>query len=428
MLGFPGNAICNGEMLPFPDETDELLTYWILRALLLIVIYLAWRSTYVREDRTTAPGAVLVIENNLRRLNTIQPHSVTTIILRSSSQQSNISNVTETEELDLENDSIASSIDNITQSILTEASESATGLDLSDTEGYPGVVSSPVVEAFHDPGPEEIIRQMDAADPASTAPSEAESSTTANSYEVRKRKNATTTNGETGDKSSDPVNTRDTGSPTSSSNATTSVPAASAKPIRIKLKYLNDDSKLVEGNLNEGIGEFKKRNFTLELDAQKLVRLVFNGHVLQPDSKTLAACGLFDNCVVHCLIHNQKSSLNGGSDRPLEGTTGSGNRSQGGIASGGGLDDGDGLDSEEPFDGRDGNGHPDSTHSGTRYGTYFIYIGTLAVTAVILYGWYCRFHYGHLFNLNSTIGLIVTTTTFLIMMPTIILADSNTPN
>lgn len=416
-------------MLPFLDETDELFNYWILRALVVLVIYLAWRSTYVREDRTNAPGAVLVIENNLRRLNTIQPHSVTTIILRSSSQQSNISNVTETEELDLENDSIASSIDNITQSILTEASESATGLDLSDTEGYPGVVSSPVVEAFDDPGPEEIIRQMDAADPDTTpAVPETDTSTTSTSYEVRKRKNVATTNGDRGEQSSNLLNTTDTGSPTSTNNATSVVPVVSAKPIRIKLKYLNDDSKLVEGNLNEGIGEFKKRNFTLELDAQKLVRLVFNGHVLQPDSKTLAACGLFDNCVVHCLIHNQKSSLNGGNDRPMEGTIGSENRTQANSASNGGLDDGDGLDSEETLDGRDGNGHPDSTHSGTRYGTYFIYIGTLAVTAVILYGWYCRFHYGHLFNLNSTIGLIVTTTTFLIMMPTIILADSNTPN
>lgn len=47
-----------------------------------------------------------------------------------------------------------------------------------------------------------------------------------------------------------------------------------------------------------------RRNFNEELNAQKLVRLVFNGHVLQPDAKTIAACGLFDNCVVHCLIHH----------------------------------------------------------------------------------------------------------------------------
>uniref|UniRef100_A0A182PNL4 Ubiquitin-like domain-containing protein n=1 Tax=Anopheles epiroticus TaxID=199890 RepID=A0A182PNL4_9DIPT len=414
-------------MLPFLDETDELFNYWKL--VVLIVIYFAWRSTYVREDRPNA--AVLVIENNLGRLNSIQPHSVTTIILRSSSQQSNISNVTETEELDLENDSIASSIDNITQSILTEASESATGLDLSDTEGYPGVVSAPVVETFHDAGPEEIIQQMDATE--SEVPNAAQEATQADSSAVetiaglRQRPNATSNiaSPSDGEKSSKLVNS--SADKPSASGSSLSDPPLPTKPIRIKLKYLNDDSKLVEGNLNEGIGEFKRRNFTLELAAHKLVRLVFNGHVLQPDSKTLAACGLFDNCVVHCLIHNQKSALNGTTtDRPTEGMIGEHHNHEQGPSSG--MNNGDsGTDADGIADGRRGT-DMSNNRSGTRYGTYFIYIGTLAVTAVILYGWYCRFHYGHLFNLNSTIGLIVTTTTFLIMMPTIILADSNTPN
>lgn len=100
---------------------------------------------------------------------------------------------------------------------------------------------------------------------------------------------------------------------------------------------MNDDLKIVKARTNEPIGDFKKlvsllhnnlvflpkknnnnnnhndqilflfrRNFNEELNAQKLVRLVFNGHVLQPDAKTIAACGLFDNCVVHCLIHNPR--------------------------------------------------------------------------------------------------------------------------
>ncbi|XP_050096737.1 transmembrane and ubiquitin-like domain-containing protein 2 [Anopheles aquasalis] len=422
-------------MLPFLDETDELFNYWILRALLLVVLYLAWRSTYVREDRPSSQDAVLAIENNLRRLNTLPlrrlntQHNVTTIILRSSSQQSNISNVTETEGLDLENDSIASSIDNITQSILTEASESATGLDLSDTEGYPSVVRpAVVVDTFHDAGPEEIIRQMDATDQdGGSRPSTITDNTagTPSSSELRQRRRPPTAGNE--------PNAAALPERAGTASALETVTADSAtgsdvKPIRIKLKYLNDDSKLVEGNLNEGIGEFKRRNFTLELAAQKLVRLVFNGHVLQPDTKTLAACGLFDNCVVHCLIHNQKSSLNGG-DRAQDGGTVSGdNRFQ--IAAGDSANDGGNSENgNENADNREANGHPnESTRSRTRYGTYFIHIGTLAVTVLILYGWYCRFHYGHLFNMSSTIGLIATTTTFLIMMPTIILADSNTPN
>jgi hypothetical protein len=43
----------------------------------------------------------------------------------------------------------------------------------------------------------------------------------------------------------------------------------------------------------------------MELSADKLVRLIFNGQVLQSDDQTLQGYGLYDNCVVHCLVHNQ---------------------------------------------------------------------------------------------------------------------------
>ncbi|XP_065095772.1 transmembrane and ubiquitin-like domain-containing protein 2 [Ochlerotatus camptorhynchus] len=389
-------------MLPFFEESEEFLNSWTFGFLALIVVYFAWRSTYVREDRPNSQAAVLVIENNLRRLNRITQQPVTINILRSSSQQSNISNVTETEELDLENDSIASSIDNITQSILTEASESATGLDISDSETYPstsGVGGRSSLDEV-DLGPEDIIRQMDRDlddTPASTSGTQS-----GGTDGLRNRTQSQTAQKET-------------------SGAASTVSSATDKPkeqlqskqIRIKLKYLNDDSKLVEGNLNEGIGEFKKRNFTIEITAKKLVRLVFNGHVLQPDSKTLAACGLFDNCVVHCLIHNPK---------PQQGT-GDGNGSGTGSVGDNGTNDGVGY---ATGGGLAGGSTGRDNH--TRYGTYFIYIGTLIFSVAISYCWYCRYNYGNLFNLNSTIGLIVTTTIFLIMMPTIILTDSNSAN
>lgn len=339
------------------------------------------------------------------------PQPVNIHILRSSSQQSNISNVTETEELDLENDSIASSIDNITQSILTEASESATGLDISDSETtYPSTSSVTAVAGSVggrrsldevDHGPEEIIRQMD-QDIDQQQPGSSE--TTAPDG-LRQRVKPVGDAGSTGAEQT--ATGTDNGKPKESS--------PQSKQIRIKLKYLNDDSKLVEGNLNEGVGEFKKRNFTIELAAKKLVRLVFNGHVLQPDDKTLAACGLFDNCVVHCLIHTPKpvGPAGDGAGSPLD--------ANGADAGGGGGYGTTGMA------GLDGGGNTVRDH-GTRYGTYFIYIGTFILSATITYCWYCRFHYGHLFNLNSTIGLIVTTTIFLIMMPTIILTDSNSAN
>lgn len=52
-----------------------------------------------------------------------------------------------------------------------------------------------------------------------------------------------------------------------------------------------------------------RRHFQPELSANKLVRLIFNGQVLQPDTQTLASCGLFDNCVVHCLIHQKRTTI-----------------------------------------------------------------------------------------------------------------------
>ncbi|XP_058813601.1 transmembrane and ubiquitin-like domain-containing protein 2 isoform X2 [Topomyia yanbarensis] len=401
-------------MLPFFEDSDEFINQWTLGFLALIVVYFAWRSTYVREDRTSpnSQAAVLIIENNLRRLNRITQQPVTINILRSSSQQSNISNVTETEELDLENDSIASSIDNITQSILTEASESATGLDISDSETYPSTSAPGGRSSLDeiDTGPEEIIRQMDrdlddynspSSVPSTVRPS---SSTSTDEVGLRQRTNAHSGQQEVSYPDDGRVGERNETRPTKEK--------LQAKQIRIKLKYLNDDSKLVEGDLNEGVGEFKKRNFTLELTAKKLVRLVFNGHVLQPDSKTLAACGLFDNCVVHCLIHNPKPQLSGNDANG----SGSSPPADIGISDvGGSISRGLGF----------GNNDRDNR---TRYGTYFIYIGTFILSATISYCWYCRFHYGHLFNLNSTIGLIVTTTIFLIMMPTIILTDSHTTN
>ncbi|XP_049821033.1 transmembrane and ubiquitin-like domain-containing protein 1 isoform X3 [Aethina tumida] len=77
--------------------------------------------------------------------------------------------------------------------------------------------------------------------------------------------------------------------------------------IRIKLKFINDDLMHVTGNLEEKVGDFKRRHFREEIDSNKLVRLIFNGHVLHQDTQTLRGCGMFDDCVVHCLIHTRRA-------------------------------------------------------------------------------------------------------------------------
>ena len=74
--------------------------------------------------------------------------------------------------------------------------------------------------------------------------------------------------------------------------------------VRIKLKFLNDTQREVRAALSEPLGRFKRRNFAAETTDNKTVRLIFNGHVLNQDQETLSHYGLFDNCVVHCLVSN----------------------------------------------------------------------------------------------------------------------------
>ncbi|KAM3967078.1 uncharacterized protein ACR2FA_011929 isoform 1-T2 [Aphomia sociella] len=93
---------------------------------------------------------------------------------------------------------------------------------------------------------------------------------------------------------------------TTSTNVPTEV--VDRKKILIKLKYLNDTLKEVEGNLDELLKDFKWRHFATELSAECRVRLIFNGRVLVDDAATLRACGLHDRAVVHCLVHPKRAN------------------------------------------------------------------------------------------------------------------------
>lgn len=83
----------------------------------------------------------------------------------------------------------------------------------------------------------------------------------------------------------------------SSSPSSSSVP-----PITIKLKFLNDSQREVRAVPSESLGGFKRRHFADDLASNKVVRLIFNGQMLRGDRESLSHYGLFDNCVVHCLV------------------------------------------------------------------------------------------------------------------------------
>ena len=154
--------------------------------------------------------------------------------------------------------------------------------------------------------------------------------------------------------------------------------------IQIKLKFLNEDIKVVSGSRNEPIGDFKKRNFRLELEEEKLVKLVFNGQVLL-DSQSISNCGLFDNCVVHCLIHNRRVN---GQTTPGDNPTPTVNN---GIL-------------------------PEN-------GSFFIYLGIGLVLVTLIFCWFCRVQYSSLFSWYSTVGLVLMTGLFLVMLPLIVLIE-----
>ena len=100
----------------------------------------------------------------------------------------------------------------------------------------------------------------------------------------------------------------------------------------------------------------------MELSADKLVRLVFKGQVLQGDDQTLEMCGLYDNCVVHCLVHNQLTNVN---------RTNSQNQSN-------------------------------LTPAEWNLGSVFY----ACVSLLLCLAWFLKYHYSHLFTMTSTAALV----------------------
>lgn len=141
--------------------------------------------------------------------------------------------------------------------------------------------------------------------------------------------------------------------------------------IKIRLKFLDETQKYVFAQLTEQVGTFKRQHFSIEMDANRRIRLIFNGQLLSQDTSTLAQYGLFDNCVVHCHV-----------SQPQQNSTAPG-RSREAAA----------QDEEDAYVSR--------------------------LLAPLLYGvlavmWYLRYEYGHLFNAMSTLILLFLTALLLV--------------
>lgn len=410
------------------------LTNFCILLVIVVIVYFAWRSTETRDPSI----GVLIIENNNGRQ---YSSPFTAPQARSRRSDSQLSNRTESEEVDVVND------------LENEITDFMSDQDL--TLPHDTVPAAPELVPAGDEE-QQIIRQMDAPADGSELQEQAAGSTgednssegsgTVNEVkdtQLRHRKVANTEVTEASDDNTAPSTTKYTGAikkvrPVSiadeegAENAAQTVKVAEQE-LTIKLKYLNDELKIATAPVSETIGEFKRRNFTTELAAQKIVRLVFNGHVLQPDRKTLAECGLFDNCVVHCLIHNQKSNNNNHANANLgSSTTGSFRHSLSGSSlgatglaastsglgnnNGGNAGNGSGL-------GLDGSIPSDSFLNRPEHGRWYLYISLVFISLTLLFCWFCRLQYAYLFSFYSTVGLVLMSILFVAMIPLIILIE-----
>lgn len=428
----------------------EFKNFLITFAVLLIV-YLAWESTYVRDYRVQ-PNAVLIIENNRRLLVDIGASSqrdsrpsTDWLLEPESSDRANSSDARTSESGSTETNSTTStnnnnlahpqrvlSVNNIQRIPEPPPSLEVVIEEVHDLASLRQQLNENVyrtLESFEEgiselldenAGPQEVISAMDRSDGLRRrsigftsevlgASSSTEVSSGGDNDSINSRLNAE--NNSTNKKTDENVFKKESEEKKEKSN-----PTEKNDEFRIKLKYLNDDMKLVKGTPNENIGDFKKRNFTLELSAQKFVRLVFNGHVLQPDSKTLQACGLFDNCVVHCLVHNRNpNAANQNQLQTGHSSLGQGNTLNANTPAG----DTNEINNDVPLVGNFSN------HEGARRDQMVMYGAILVVTLSLIFSWYCRIHYNVLFSWYSTLVLILVTIIFSIFVPLLFFIENN---
>ncbi|XP_029673350.1 transmembrane and ubiquitin-like domain-containing protein 2 isoform X2 [Formica exsecta] len=191
------------------------------------------------------------------------------------------------------------------------------------------------------------------------------------------------------------TNTLDQTTCSGSSECTTEDSTLSdSNEITIKLKFINDDQKLVTGSLKEMLGDFKRRHFQMELEAHKSVRLVFNGRVLQPDTQTLEQCGLFNDCVVHCWVHQPRPTTVPSSQTST-------------------LDNSSSIYfNSQPFSDLPTGTGLSSVHNEWDLSRLLVSI----LTIVLGLAWYSRYHYAQLFTATTTLALYALTAIFTVSL------------
>ncbi|XP_060525539.1 transmembrane and ubiquitin-like domain-containing protein 1 isoform X2 [Cylas formicarius] len=339
------------------DGIGDEVTYFFVAIFSLIVVSIAWWSTNIRQFRT------VVLLDRRRRT------PITHRLVR------HLSNHIET-----------TSISAGTSSISVEAESNITANN--ENSSITSVSTSSATQAMAKPNEEDtittntqeseeqnIIETMDAGQ---------------NGIRFRFRTNCAGQNQEQGDQNYE--ETAEIPSASSSDNDTNKSYENQAQ-VTIKLMFINDDVKTVKGNLSESLGDFRRKHFRVELESNKIVRLIFNGQILKHDTQTLQSYGFFENCVVHCLIHQKRSQENQDTsrsssniqnteyfgERTFEVLTNSNNNNQG-------------IDWD--------------------LGNFLFAV----ISFILLAAWYFRYVYAHLYTVTATVGLILITGIFTVVL------------
>uniref|UniRef100_A0AC34GPN4 Ubiquitin-like domain-containing protein n=1 Tax=Panagrolaimus sp. ES5 TaxID=591445 RepID=A0AC34GPN4_9BILA len=86
--------------------------------------------------------------------------------------------------------------------------------------------------------------------------------------------------------------------------------------INIRLKHLDDRIIPAQFQPSITVGDFKKSQFAQEIEAGKVIRLIFQGQLLRNDSRTLTSYGIVDQSVIHVHIGQRAYRQEGASQQP----------------------------------------------------------------------------------------------------------------
>ncbi|KRT81869.1 Ubiquitin, partial [Oryctes borbonicus] len=305
--------------IPFTGDINSEFSHLILAVLVIVVLSLAWWTTSIRDNWQVR--AVYFLDTRLRRsrsrhLRRLTNHTVSSTLVESTQ--------TTTDPPSSQTDPVTEVVDVVNSTAEEAKSEENT------VEGRAEGGESSSLEAKD--GPAAIIKKMDADNDlvrekrleffrrrheAATDPKEGTSST--NGGECSASERASASNREEIEEIAQTEIIECSVETDSRTNASEDL--HNGDIIRVKLKYLNDDLKIVDGLLSELLGEFKRRHFETEISQNKLVKLIFNGQLLQRDDDSLQSYGFFNNCVVHCLIHQQRVTNEDNTDSSSTGSS-----------------------------------------------------------------------------------------------------------